>query len=281
MDSRFESLMDAASCNELDRFRGLLDDDPDLLQASSSQSHPNLLQFLVVDGGLGALPDVMPFIDLMLERGASLDGQLVAAASVNALPIVDRLLSAGAGIESGHPWTALEECLYWGHQDLATYLISDCGASIMSLRCASAVGNLDWMARCFDECGELTELAGHVHYPFGTDVSDDPADIMAQAMLLALKNRQFDAASLLLERGADINRTPPGNHEQCTMLHQATTMNDDHMVDWLMDRGARADIRDLRFDEDAIGWARHFGQDEMASHIAARGAASGGGRRSD
>ena len=91
-------------------------------------------------------------------------------------------------------------------------------------------------------------------------------------MLLALKNLQYDAAALLLDKGADINGIPPGNHERCTPLHQAVYKNDRQMIDWLLARGAIATIEDPRFNGTAIGWAEHFGYKSLAEELKAKSA---------
>ena len=71
------------------------------------------------------------------------------------------------------------------------------------------------MAGYFAEDGRLLPQPGPVRFPFGTESADDQ-DVLDQAFLLALKNGQYEAAALLLDKGANINGIPPGNHEHCT-----------------------------------------------------------------
>lgn len=258
--------MDFAYQGDISGFKLLLTKHPELASQSSSFSHPNLFQFVVVEGGLGKIPLVMEFVQCMIDFGGSLDSPLVAAASVNSRAIVDRLLDSGGSINACQPWTALEEALYWAHQDLGLYLWQDQGASVNSLRAASELGNLELMQDFFDAEGILLEHAGPVLFPF-EGVSNSAQDILDQALLLALKNLQYNAAKLLIERGANVNSIPPGNHERCTALHQAVYMNNSEMVNWLMERGAVANIKDSRYGATAIDWAKHFAYDKLAEDI--------------
>lgn len=269
MDPQFQPLMDAAYEGNLACFKALVKETPQLVSQRSATSHPSLLRFIVVDGGLGKIPEPVGFVQFMIEMGAPLGSNLVAAASVNARAIVDTLLEAGASVESCRPWTALEEALYWAHQDMAIYLWRERGARVQSLRAASELGAIDLMREYFDEDGAPLPHAGPVRFPFGTP-SENHEDVLNQALILSLKNLQYNAASLLLEKGADINAIPPGNHEQCTALHQAVYKKNLAMIDWLIDHGAVATVRDSRFYDTAIGWAEHFGYKDLAKHLAAR-----------
>ncbi len=269
MDPQFQPSMDAAYKGDLARFQFLVKEDPRLATRRSTTSHPNLFQFIVVEGGLGKIPEPLGFVRFMIGMGAPLDTNLVAAASVNARGILDALLEAGCPVESCQPWTALEEALYWAHQDMAIYLWQERGARVRSLRAASELGALDLMKEFFDASDSLLPHAGPVRFPFGMP-SENHEDVLNQALILALKNLQYPAASFLLNHGADINAIPPGNHEQCTPLHQAVYMNRREMVDWLMDRGAVTNIRDPRFHHTAIQWANHFGYQGLAEHMKTR-----------
>lgn len=266
MDSQFQPLMECAYRGDISGFKSLLAENPELASQSSSTSHPNIFQFVAVEGGLGKIPQVLDFVQCMIQFGGSLDSPLVAAASVNSRVIVERLLDAGVSIDACQPWTALEEALYWSHQDMGQYLWKERGASVDSLRAASGLGNLELMHEFFHKDGTLLEHAGPVLCPF-EDVSYSSQDILDQALILALKNLQYRAASLLIERGANINAIPPGNHECCTPLHQAVYMNNHEMVDWLMEHGAVANIEDPRFGSTAIGWAMHFSYETLAEYI--------------
>ena len=270
MDEAFQPFMDAAYKGDLSKFKALLAAQPAIVSLGSSISHPSLLQFITVEGGLGKIPRAPDFARVMVAAGASLEAPFVAAASVNARDLVNLLIEAGVAIEAGAPWTALEETLYWAHQEMGRYLLTAHGARVPSLRAAAELGRIDLMQGFFAQDGGLGPEAGPVRFPFGNAESDEPQDILDQALLLALKNRQYDAAALLIENGANVNAIPPGNHERCTTLHQAVYKNDLAMIDWLIERGAVATIDDPRFNDNAIGWARHFGYESIAAHIEAK-----------
>ena len=273
VDKPFKPFMDAAYGGDLSKFKALIADRPEIVAQQSSISHPNLFQFIAVEGGLGKIPRPTDFARVMIEAGAPLDEPFVAAASVGSRALVDLIIEAGVSIEACAPWTALEETLYWAHQDLGHYLAREHNASVPSLRAASELGRLDLMADYFaDDSSGLLPSAGPVRFPFGENESDTDQDVMDQALILALKNEQYEAAALLLEKGADINGLPPGNHEHCTPLHQAVYKNDRNMVDWLLERGAVATIEDPRFNATAIGWAEHFGHAALVKRLKAKSA---------
>ena len=267
----FEAAKEAAYAGDIETFNTLIADVPDLVKSEPPPDHPNddhpsIFQYVVVEGGLGKIPEPSRFVQTMIAAGGAMDAPLVAAASVNSVEIVDQLMQAGVNIESCAPWTALEETLYWCHLDMAEHLQQKHQAAINSLRAAAELNRLDLMQHYFDDQGRVSAGAGNVVYPFG-HVSEDRQDVLDQACFLALRNNQYEAAAFLLERGAELNRIVPGHHEQCTPLHQAVYLNRPEMVDWLLERGARADIEDPRYHHNAVQWARHFEREEMASHI--------------
>lgn len=266
MDEKFKPLMEAAYGGDLAKFTALVAEEPEIVGQRSSTSHPNLFQFVAVEGGLGKIPRAPDFARVMIDAGAPLEEPFVAAASVGSRELVDLMIDAGVSIDACAPWTALEETLYWAHRELGLTLQRDHGARVPSLRAAAELGRLDLMAGYFAEDGSLLPQAGPVRFPFGNESTKDQ-DVLDQAFLLALKNGQFEAAALLLEKGADINGIPPGNHEHCTPLHQAVYKNDSAMVDWLLARGAVATIEDPRFNATAVGWAEHFGHDALAARL--------------
>lgn len=266
MDDKFKPFMEAAYGGDLAKFKALVAEDSEIVGQRSSTSHPNLFQFVTVEGGLGKVPRAPDFARVLIDAGAHLDEPFVAAASVGSRELVDVMIDAGVAIEACAPWTALEETLYWAHREIGLYLQRDHGARVPSLRAAAELGRLDLMAGYFAEDGRLLPQAGPVRFPFGNDSAKDQ-DVLDQAFLLALKNEQYEAAALLFEKGADVNGIPPGNHEHCTPLHQAVYKNDGAMIDWLLVRGGVATIEDPRFNATAIGWAEHFGHHALAARL--------------
>jgi len=85
--------------------------------------------------------------------------------------------------------------------------------------------------------------------------SASPEDRQA-ALGLAVINRQLDATRLCLDAGADPSAFLPV-HAHSTPLHQAALHDDVPMLTLLLDRGARADIKDTLWDSTPLGWAVH------------------------
>ena len=62
-------------------------------------------------------------------------------------------------------------------------------------------------------------------------------------LIFAVQNHQVEAASLLIERGADVNR--PGDNGRTPLMHAAIAdFGDARMVELLLKAGARKDVRD-------------------------------------
>jgi len=272
MDLQFKPIIDAVYKGDFIAFKSLLRHNPELITQTSSDpgDSPNLIQFIVVEGGLGKIPDAVRFLTFLIENGSTTERQLVAAASVNSKELVDIMISFGVPLTDGAPWTAIEESLYWKHQDMAAYLINEHGAKINSLCAAAMIGDVEKTKRFFNESGTLDSSVLPIHFPWGPIQDSVEQDAIDQAFVLALRNKKYNTASLLLERTANINAIPPGNHEECTALHQAVYLSDIDMVDWLIDRGATGDIKDPRYKADAIGWAGHFKNTVLESHLKKR-----------
>ena len=180
MDARFQPIMLAAWSGRLEEFVSLLVRSPDLVTARSSCSHPTLLQFLVLDGGEGKIAESERFMRVLVDRGADLNEPIVAAASIGSEPMASFLLAAGAMVESGAPWTPLEESVYWAHSDLSFWLRSVHGAQVLSLRAAAGLGEVAEMERFLD--GDLPAPgAGPVRFPWGS-LSDEPQGVLDQAL---------------------------------------------------------------------------------------------------
>jgi len=268
MDSQFRPVMDAAYSGDFALFKSLLESDPNLITQTSSDrgDSPNLIQFIVVEGGLGKIPNAENYLRFLIENGSTTTRQLIAAASVNSRVLVDILLEAGVNLDEGVPWTALEETLYWGNQEMAEYLYTVHGAKLDTLCGSAMMGNIDKLTGFFKGGKPVADVAP-VYFPWGEIKDSTAQDAINQAFILALRNKQYEAASCLLELGADINAIPPGNHEECTALHQAVYLDDLEMVDWLVDRGAVSGVEDQRFSDDVFGWAEHLGKTAMLDHL--------------
>jgi hypothetical protein len=93
--------------------------------------------------------------------------------------------------------------------------------------------------------------------------------VLDVALAWACMNGEFEIASFLLERGADIN-TRWATHEPASILHECAMHGNYEAVQFLIEHGIDLTIRDHRYHATAEGWARYAAGDEaMAEYLAA------------
>ena len=88
--------------------------------------------------------------------------------------------------------------------------------------------------------------------PAGTPPTDDPAEIVGEAVVFAALNNRRDVVDYLLDAGADIDAR---SYRNTTALHFAIQFQRPEMVRHLLARGASVTIEDANFCSDASGWA--------------------------
>ncbi|GIL38169.1 ankyrin repeat domain-containing protein [Roseiterribacter gracilis] len=77
-----------------------------------------------------------------------------------------------------------------------------------------------------------------------------------QSLGLAVFHRNLEAARICLDAGADANDFLPV-HKHSTPLHQAALNDDVPMLQLLIERGARTDVKDTLWNGTPLGWAYH------------------------
>lgn len=283
METRFHEAVAAVHSDDLAQFRAALAADPELVTARSSLSHPHLLQCVVLDGH--GKPRNVEMMQLLLDAGAPLTGQLIAAASINNVPAATLLLDRGAAVDGDGGWSPIEEALYWNSRDALALLLSH-GARIRNLRVAAGLGRTDAITAFFAPDGSLTPETGKIEWPFGDAEailqSNHPAAIkrslvervrawpqtrqaiVDNAFVYACMHGHIDAAALLLERGAAIDAVPFGFDYAGTGLHYAAMNGHRAIVEFLLKRGADVTVRDAKLGAPAAGWAAHGGHPEIA-----------------
>ena len=141
---------------------------------------------------------------------------------------------------------------------------------------AAGVGDLARVRRWFDETGRPVLGSPHDHYPgYRPRTRADlfwsggtVQQVLDTALAWACMNRQFETASYLLDRGADIN-TRWATHEPASILHECALHGNHEAVRFLVDHGIDLTIRDHRYHATAEGWARHAaGDEELAEFLA-------------
>ena len=128
-------------------------------------------------------------------------------------------------IDGDGRWSPLEEALYWASRAVVPILLRR-GAAVNNLRIAAGVGDLEQVARCFDETGALTASAGEIAWPFNNaaipaGTRRDRQQIIGNALVYAASWGRVEVATYLLNQGAQVNLIPEGFDYSGTPLHYA------------------------------------------------------------
>ena len=280
---RFERAVDAVVHGDVGGLRQLLDADRALVQGRSTrrthfdppEHRATLLHYVAANGVEGyrqrTPANVLDITRLLLEAGsdpnavAMLYGgacttmSLLVSSSHPAqagkqAALVDLLVDFGASVEplGEGAWTSpLRTALTFGYLEAAQALVRR-GASASTLYEAAGLGD--------------TSRVRHL-------LADATPEDRQRALALAATLGQTDVAATLLDAGADPDQhNPPNAHAHSTPLHQAVAGGHMPMVQLLVTRGARLDIRDTTFDSTPLGWAEHLRQQGIAAYLLARGA---------
>jgi hypothetical protein len=246
----FRQVTSALDANDLDAFRRWLEEEPWVLQLSFVHMQVTLIERACWQKNREA------FITTLLERHPAL-----------------------LAIDAAPPSQAIVHALSYGHAHLLPALtriwpLPD------DLPHAAGTGNAAAVARWFTAAGEpaLGSLAHH--YP-GSDPQFKAADlgwgpvttqqVLDIALAWAVLNRQFEVASYLLARGADIN-TSWSTHEPASILHECAIQGYVDGARFLIDHGADLTIEDHRYHSTAEGWARYAAHDERMAELLAAAA---------
>jgi ankyrin repeat protein len=283
MDAKFHPAMQAIKSGDIQLLRSLVTTDPTLATSRSLKSHPTLLQCLTLDAR-----DVRTKVEMaqvLIDAGAEINGPLGACASGNNVEVAAALLEAGAEINGTGIWSPLEEALYWSSNGVRDLLL-DRGASVHNLRIAAGLGRTDLIESFFNSDGGLKPAAGEIAWPFCDPPesnlpaqikeelqakidawSNESQNIIDNAFIYACMHNRIDAAKLLLEKGAEINAIPPGFDYAGTGLHNAAVNGHRAMVEFLIENGANANIRDEKVKGTAAGWADYGGHAEVRDYL--------------
>ena len=130
---------------------------------------------------------------------------------------------------------------------------------------AASLGKLDLVREFLDSGAPLAALAG----PPAPAQPDDhwvagsarmKGDVISNAFYSACRNGHTAVASLLLERGADVNAKGVFGG---TGLHWAAINGHNEAVAFLLAHGADLTIRDAKFNSTPEGWAAEGRHDEI------------------
>ena len=250
----------------------------------------------------------LAIVSLLLERGADPNRgndygwtKLHQAGYGNDCELARLMLDAGARTDlfaRGDGGTPLVQALFWGHRDVAELL----GREPTNLRVAAGLGDLELIRRL----AGTPEAGSHrgFYRPHGGfpawQPSDDPQEMLDEALVWAAKSDRVEAIRLLVERGARVDADPyrgtaltwaavngrvdsvrtlvelgadpnqrgtfggPSHGDGVTAIHLAAQSGRREAVTALLDLGADPLIEDNLHGGNAFGWARVGGHDHLA-----------------
>ncbi len=287
----------AVEAGDRDGLERLLDRFPDLVVQRGTNGNDLL-----------GLAGERELVSLLLERGADPNRgndygwtKLHQAGYANDSELARLMLAAGARADlfgRGDGGTPLVAALFWGHREVAELLGREPG----NLRVAAGLGDV----------GLIRDLAGtpqagahrgfyrpHGGFP-AWQPSDDPQEVLDEALVWAAKADRVDALRLLTELGARVDADPyrgtplawaaangrvesiralielgadpdqrgtfggPSHGEGVTALHLAAQSGHRDAVLALLRLGADPLITDALHGGTALGWARVGDHDELA-----------------
>ncbi len=273
----FECAIEAVVNGDLETLQSLLDQQPKLVHARSRRvTHfepsihgATLLHYVAANGTecyrQRTPANAVAIATALLDRGAAVDALaslyggewttmslLVssshpAAAGVQ-IELIDLLVSRGASIHElgkGHWGSPLETALVFGFAEAAEALLRH-GAPL-SFVAASGLGRVDEVSLLLPAADSRSR-----HYAFA----------------LATQLGQLEVTRILLDAGEDPNRfNPEGTHSHTPPIHQAILSGHLEVVQLLVERGARLDVRDKIYHSTPLGWAEHAGKAEIAQYL--------------
>mgnify|MGYP006274216455 CR=1 FL=1 len=278
MSDRFERAVDAVVDGDLELLRRLLAAEPSLATARSTRvtggdppvHRATLLHYLAANGvedeRQRSPENAVEVARALLDAGADpnalsdcygskytamallVSSTPPAEAGVQ-VPLVHALIDGGAAVTprgEGNWASPVEAALVFGFRDAAKALV-DRGAPVDTLAAAAGLGREDDVRRLL---------------PLATSLDRH------RAIAIAAQLGDASIVSLLIDAGEDPNRyNPDGTHAHSTPLHQAIAAGHLHVVKLLIDRGARLDIRDTRFNGTPLAWARYCEKPEIAAYL--------------
>jgi len=309
----------------------VLDRHPYLVGAAGTNGNTllNLAAGVLVSPDYSRLPEPwggrggMECVRLLLERGADPNRgnhrgwtPLHQAGYSNHRPLAEVLLAAGArtdGAAHGEGGTPLVMALFWGHREVAE-LLAGHDLAPGNLRVAAGLGRCDLIRQLVPAPGRPLPAAGaarafhrpHSGFP-AWQPTDDPQEVLDEALVWAAKSDRVEALELLVELGARVNADPYrgtplgwaaaqgrqaairrlvelgadpsqqatfgglGHGKDVTALHLAAQCGRRETCSLLLELGADPTLHDGLFDSPPAGWAAHFGHHGVAAMLRAAG----------
>lgn len=275
-------------------------------------AHPELVEMRGTNGNdLFGMANDIEITKLLLERGADVNRgndygwtKLHQAGYGNDSVLARVLLDAGARTDlyaRGDGGTPLIAALFWGHREVTEFL----GLEPGNLRVAAGLGRVDMI----DELAGTPAAGAHrgFYRPHGGfpawEATDNPQEILDEALVWAAKADQVEAIDRLVESGARIEADPyrgtplswaaangrvgairrlvelggdvngpttfggPSHGQGVFPLHLAAQAGQEGAVDALLELGADPTLRDELYHGDAAGWAAHGCRPDLAGRF--------------
>jgi ankyrin repeat protein len=287
----------AVEDNDLERLTELLDRHPDLVHVRGTNGNDLL-----------GMSNRIELVRLLLERGADPNRgndygwtKLHQAGYSNQRELARLMLEAGARTDlsaRGDGGTPLVVALFWGHREVVDLL----GLEPGNLRVAAGLGDLDLIRALAGtpQAGAHREFyRPHGGFP-AWQPSNDPQEVLNEALAWAAKADRVEALPLLVELGAhtdadtyrgtpliwaafnghtasirklveigaNVNRRAtfggPDHGEGVTALHLAAQAGRDDAAETLLELGADPTIHDALHDGPPAGWAEFGGHPDLA-----------------
>ena len=189
-------------------------------------------------------------LDPALAQGAGERNPLRQAAGLDHAKMLDLLLAAGASFhdDTGAPHDPISWAITTHALRSAKHL-AERGAPL-DLWCAAGLDDVARVVSFFDEQGQVLPNASRYGATrFDADglrlpkPPSDPVEVISDALYIAARNGQLEAARFLLDRGADPSFE---GYVGAPALHWAAFSGNRQLVQLLLDRGADPAQRDLR-----------------------------------
>ncbi len=262
--ARFEAAVDAIVSGDDEALRILLRNHPELIHQRSSRDHGcTLLHYASANGVEGyrqkTPPNIVEITRLLLDAGADVNATahcygdrdavlMLTATSMHPhnagvmIPLLETLANAGADINhiSGD-WPIVRACVANGQPEAGRWL-ADHGAAT-NLEGAAGIGRLDDVKTFVAPDGTLHDGATERQ--------------LLDGMRNACWYGETDVVRYLLAAGFDPNtRFGAGTNfsDGATCLHVAAYAGRADLVDLLLARGARADVRDTAWNATPLDW---------------------------
>jgi ankyrin repeat protein len=297
--------------HDVDGLTALLDEFPDLVAAVGTNGNDLL--------GMAAATCDERLVRVLLDRGADVargnahGWTPLHQAAYSDPPLLARmLLDAGAPVDvsaRGDGGTPLVVALFWGNRTTAE-LLAERGLRPRNLRVAAGLGRTDVIEELAAAPGRAGAHRGfyrpHSGFPAWRP-SDDPQEVLDEALSWAARNGRVEAIEALVAHGASVSADVyrgtaltwaaavghadairrlvalgadpdqrgtfggPGHGQGVTALHLAAQDGHLEAIEALLELGADPTVRDELYDGTAAGWAEHGGRHAARELLRERG----------